>query len=79
MVPAPTTSIGTGARSPRSGVSSCAAGCDPVRLRTQAIVTPECGLSPHTVEQADRMLGLSQDLADRVLDQAVATKFSLGA
>ncbi len=55
------------------------AGCDPVRLRTQAIVTPECGLSPHTIEQADRMLGLTQDLADRVLDQAVATKFSLGA
>ena len=50
-----------------------------MRLRTQAIVTPECGLSPHTVEQADRMLGLTQDLADRVLDQAVATKFSLGA
>ncbi len=55
------------------------AGCDPVRLRTQAIVTPECGLAPHTVEQADRMLGLAQDLADRVLDQAVATRFSLGA
>ncbi len=55
------------------------AGCDPVRLRTQAIVTPECGLAPHTVEQADRVLGLTQDLADRVLDQAVATRFSLGA
>src|SRR5262245_24146507 len=55
------------------------AGCDPVRLRTQAIVTPECGLAPHTVEQADRMLALTQDLADRVLDQAVATRFSLGA
>jgi hypothetical protein len=54
-------------------------GCDPVRLRTLAIVTPECGLAPHTVEQADRMLGLAQDLADRVLDQAVATRFSLGA
>ncbi len=55
------------------------AGCDPVRLRTQAIVTPECGLAPHTVEQADQVLGLTQDLADRVLDQAVATRFSLGA
>ncbi|HMK10916.1 MAG TPA: hypothetical protein VK461_05020, partial [Acidimicrobiales bacterium] len=54
-------------------------GCDPVRLRTQAIVTPECGLAPHTVEQADLVLGLAQDLADRVLDQAVATRFSLGA
>ena len=54
-------------------------GCDPVRLRTQAIVTPECGLAPHSIEQADRMLGLTQDLADRVLDQAVATRFSLGA
>ncbi|HTN79224.1 MAG TPA: hypothetical protein VMK16_06105 [Acidimicrobiales bacterium] len=55
------------------------AGCDPVRLRTQAIVTPECGLAPHTIEQADHVLGLTQDLADRVLDQAVATRFSLGA
>ncbi len=54
-------------------------GCDPVRLRTQAIVTPECGLAPHTVEQADQVLGLTQEIADRVLDQAVATRFSLGA
>ena len=54
-------------------------GCDPVRLRTQAIVTPECGLAPHTIEQADQVLGLTQEIADRVLDQAVATRFSLGA
>ncbi len=55
------------------------AGCDPVRLRTQAIVTPECGLAPHTIEQADAVLALTQELAERVLDQAVATRFSLGA
>ena len=55
-------------------------GCDPVRLRTQAIVTPECGLAPHTVEQAEQLLGLTQEIADRVLDQAVANgAFSLGA
>ena len=33
---------------------------------------------PHTVEQADQVLGLTQEIADRVLDQAVATR-SLGA
>ena len=54
-------------------------GCDPVRLRTQAIITPECGLAPHTTEQAEQILALTQDLADRVLDQAVAHEFSLGA
>jgi methionine synthase II (cobalamin-independent) len=55
------------------------AGCDPVRLRTQAIITPECGLATHTPEQAEQVLSLAQEIADRVLDQAVATRFSLGA
>ena len=55
------------------------AGCDPVRLRTQAIITPECGLAPHTTAQAEQVLALTQEIADRVLDQAVATRFSLGA
>jgi methionine synthase II (cobalamin-independent) len=55
------------------------AGCDPVRLRTQAIITPECGLMLHTAEQAEQVLALTQEIADRVLDQAVATRFSLGA
>ncbi len=54
-------------------------GCDPVRLRTQAIITPECGLASHTTEQAEQVLALTQEIADRVLDQAVATRFSLGA
>lgn len=55
------------------------AGCDPVRLRTQAIITPECGLATHTPQQSEQVLSLTQEIADRVLDQAVATRFSLGA
>jgi hypothetical protein len=54
-------------------------GCDPVSLRTHAIITPECGLATHTTQQAEQVLALTQEIADRVLDQAVATRFSLGA
>ena len=55
------------------------AGCDPVALRTQALVTPQCGLALHGESQAARVLELSARLADRVHDQAAATRFSLGA
>ena len=55
------------------------AGCDPVLLRTRCLVTPECGLALHDFAQADRILRLTSRLADRVGDQAVATRISIGA
>lgn len=55
------------------------AGCDPTRLRTQAVITPGCGLAHHGQRQAERILGLTVDLAERVRQQAVATRLSVGA
>ncbi len=54
-------------------------GCDPVRLRQQAIVTPACGLALHGTTQAERALHLTRELANRVFDQAAATRLSIGA
>lgn len=55
------------------------AGCDPVQLRAQALVTPECGLAGHGISQASRSLHLAAELAKRVSDQAVAARLSMGA
>jgi methionine synthase II (cobalamin-independent) len=55
------------------------AGCDPVQLRSQALVTPACGLSNHGVSQAARALRLATTVAVRVTDQAVAARLSAGA
>ncbi len=54
-------------------------GCDPVRVRTQGLVTPACGLAGHGPTQAERALRLAVELADRVHDQAVAARLTLGA
>ncbi len=54
-------------------------GCDPVRLRTQAVVTPACGLAGHGPTQAERALGLARAVADRVHDHAVGARLTLGA
>ncbi|HEX6311268.1 MAG TPA: hypothetical protein VF152_06545 [Acidimicrobiia bacterium] len=54
-------------------------GCDPVRLRTQGVVTPACGLAGHGASQAERALRLARKVADRVHDQAVAARLTLGA
>jgi hypothetical protein len=55
------------------------AGCDPGRLRRQAIVTPECGLGLHDEAAAAHVLELVDAVADRVHGQAVATRLSIGA
>jgi methionine synthase II (cobalamin-independent) len=55
------------------------AGCDPIQLRTQALVTPACGLAGHGVSQAARALRLATTVAARVTDQAVAARLSAGA
>ncbi len=54
-------------------------GCDPVLLRRQSIVTPECGLVSHSVPVARRISRLSAEVGKRVQDQSAATRFALGA
>ena len=54
-------------------------GCDPVLLRRQSIVTPQCGLATHTVAVARRIARLTADVGKRVQDQSSATRFALGA
>jgi hypothetical protein len=54
-------------------------GCDPVGIRTHAIVTPACGLAGHGPSQAARALRLAQTMADRIGDQAVAARLTVGA
>jgi hypothetical protein len=54
-------------------------GCDPVRLRRQALVAPACGLAGHGHSQAERAMLLARELGDRVHCQAAATKLAIGA
>lgn len=54
-------------------------GCDPVALRTQSLITPTCGLAGHAPAQAERLLALTTEIADRVHSQAVAARLTLGA
>jgi hypothetical protein len=54
-------------------------GCDPVRLRGQALVTPACGLAFHGESQAAGVLTLARQVAQRVHDQAIGVRLSAGA
>jgi hypothetical protein len=54
-------------------------GCDPIRLRRQCIVTPECGLAMHDLATAERVLAVAGDIASRVHSQALATRLTVGA
>ena len=54
-------------------------GCDAVLLRTNALVTPACGLAGHGVSQARLALQLAAQIAGRVTDQAHAVRLSAGA
>jgi hypothetical protein len=54
-------------------------GCDAIRLRRQAVVTPACGLGLHELGAASRVFDLVDGVADRVHGQAVATRLSIGA
>jgi hypothetical protein len=54
-------------------------GCDQVLLRTQSIVTPECGLGMHSPSVAERVHRITAEVSRRVHDQATATRFVLGA
>lgn len=54
-------------------------GCDPVLLRRQSIVTPQCGLAWHSASVARRIARLNADVGKRIKDQSSATRFALGA
>jgi hypothetical protein len=55
------------------------AGCDPLQLRKHSLVTPACGLAHHGPSQAELAMDLCRGLAERVHDQALATRLSVGA
>lgn len=55
------------------------AGCDPVRIRRQALVTPACGLAQHDVSQAERVFEHARALGSRVHDQLAGVRLSVGA
>jgi hypothetical protein len=54
-------------------------GADPVMLRQQAIITPECGLAAHTPAIAERVHQFAAEIGRRVRDQATASRWVLGA
>lgn len=54
-------------------------GCDGLRLRDQALVTPECGLALHDPVQAENILAQSGELAERVRRQSFGVRLSIGA
>ncbi len=54
-------------------------GCDALRLRDQALVTPECGLANHDTLQAEHLLSLSVELAERVRRQSFGVRLAVGA
>ena len=55
------------------------AGADPIQLRSQAVVSPACGLAGHGVSQAGRALRLATRRGDRIRDQSVAARITVGA
>jgi methionine synthase II (cobalamin-independent) len=56
-----------------------AGGCDPWRLRTQALVTPACGLAHHSEAQAGEVLDQARAVADRLRDQLASGRVTVGA
>ncbi|MCU1353956.1 MAG: hypothetical protein JWM05_3165 [Acidimicrobiales bacterium] len=55
------------------------AGCDPVLLRRQAIITPVCGLALHDEVLAEHVFTLSGRIAERLHDQITGIRLSVGA
>jgi hypothetical protein len=53
-------------------------GCDPERLRSQAILTPQCGLAAHNTAVAERVCHSLRDVSRSVRSTAAAAKLMLG-
>jgi len=56
-----------------------AGGCDATLLRTNAMVTPVCGMPHHGVTQAEQVMELATGVAHRLHDQAIGLRLSVGA
>jgi hypothetical protein len=54
-------------------------GCDPVLLRRQSLVTPVCGLALHELAQADHVFDLCRQIAEKIHDQVMGIRLSVGA
>ncbi|HEY4377770.1 MAG TPA: hypothetical protein VGM93_11455, partial [Acidimicrobiales bacterium] len=55
------------------------AGCDPLLLRRQALITPVCGLALHDEVLARHAFSLAQAVAERLEDQVTGVRLSVGA
>ena len=62
-----------------TGVFPAVHAADPIVLRQQAIITPECGLAAHTPAVAERVHRFAAEVGRRVRDQATASRWVLGA
>lgn len=54
-------------------------GCDPTLLRRQALVSPVCGLALHDSVTADHVFDLTRQLAEKIHDQVMGIRLSVGA
>ena len=68
-----------GASSATCGASWSSVAAIPSLLRQRSLVTPQCGLGMHTPAVADRVVRLTREVGRRVNEQAVASRFALGA
>ena len=55
------------------------AGCDPVLLREQAMITPACGMATHDEAQADLIVSLTNQVARRLQTQTQGMRLTVGA
>ena len=55
------------------------AGLDPLLLRERSIITPSAGLGSFGISQAERVLRLTGELSERVFNQVVGARLSVGA
>lgn len=55
------------------------AGLDPLLLRERSIITPAAGLGSFGLTQAERVMRLTGELSERVFNQVVGARLSIGA
>jgi hypothetical protein len=55
------------------------AGLDPLLLRERSIITPSAGLGNFGLTQAERVMKLTGELSERVFNQVVGARLSIGA
>lgn len=55
------------------------AGLDPLLLRERSIITPSAGMGNFGLSQAERVIRLTSELSERVFNQVVGARLSIGA